>query len=244
VIEEFIMIRLRLLAAISAASVVMAMPLLGAHEASPRPAHDLSKYREFHLGMSLITVAQRADITAEARVIHRRPELIQDLMWLPAPSRVPGASTQGDSARQLLFSFYNDQLFRIVVTYDRERTEGLTADDVIEAISATYGIPMLPVTGNRPSSAPAAKATDKLLAHWEDSNASLSLFQSSYLSAFGLVVLSKRLDTLARVAAVEAILLDEQEAPQREIERQQNQTAESRVKQQTARRVNKATFRP
>jgi hypothetical protein len=237
------MIRIRLLAVIAAASVAIATPLIGAHEASSRRALDLSRYREFHLGMSLGTVAQRADITAEARVIHRRPELIQDLMWLPAPSRAPGALTQGDSARQVLFSFYNDQLYRIVVTYDRERTEGLTADDLIEVISATYGIPMLPVTRNQPS-APAAKATDKLLAYWEDPNASLSLFQSSYLSAFGLVVLSKRLDTLARVAAVEAILLDEQEAPQREIERQQNQTPESRVKQQTARRLNKATFRP
>ena len=103
---------------------------------------------------------------------------------------------------------------------------------------------MLPVTRNRPSSAPAANASDKLLAHWEDSQSSLNLFRSSYLSAFGLEVLSKQLDTLARVATLEAILLDEQEAPQREIERQQNQTEESRVKQETARRVNKATFRP
>ena len=70
------------------------------------------------------------------------------------------------------------------------------------------------------------------------------LFRSSYLSTFGLVVLSKRLDALARVAMLEATLLDEQEAPQREIEREQNQTEENRVRHQTARRVNKATFRP
>ena len=237
------MIRTRLLA-MSAAWVVLVTPVTGAQEVPRGSAHDLSRYREFQVGMSLLTVAQQADITAEARVIHRRPELIQDLMWLPAPSSAPGALTQGDSARKVLFSFYNDQLFRIVVTYDRERTEGLTADDMVEAISATYGIPMLPVTRNGASSAPAASANDKLLAYWEDPHCSLSLFHSSYLSAFGLVVLSKRLDTLARVATVEAFLLDEQEAPQREIERQQNQTAESRVKQETARRVNKATFRP
>jgi hypothetical protein len=243
VIEEFTMIRIRLLA-ISAAWFVLLTPQIWAQEAPQRPPHDLSKYRKFQLGMSLVTVAQQADITAEARVIHRRPELIQDLMWLPAPTRVPGALTQGDSARQVLFSFYNDQLFRIVVTYDRERTEGLTAEDMVEAISGTYGLPMLPVTSNRPSSAPTVNASDKLLAYWEDSESSLSLFQSSYLSTFGLVVLSKRLDTLAGVATVEAILLDEQEAPQREIERQQNQTAESRVKQETARRLNKTTFRP
>ena len=236
------MIRICILA-MSAAWVVL-MPVISAQETGGVPARDLSRYREFQLGMSLGTAAQQADISAEARVIHRRPELIQDLMWLPAPPHVPGASTQGDSARKVLFSFYNDQLFRIVVTYDRERTEGLTAEDMVEAISVAYGPPMLPVTGNGPSSAPAAIASDKLLAYWEDSHSSLSLFQSSYLSAFGLVVLSKRLDTLARVATVEAILLDEQEAPQREIERQKNQTEESRVKQETARRVNKATFRP
>lgn len=237
------MIRARILA-MSVAWVVVATPVISAQETPVVSAHDLSRYREFQLGMSLVTVAQQADITAEARVLHRRPELIQELMWLPAPSRVPGALAQGDSARKVLFSFYNDQLFRIVVTYDRERTEGLTAEDIVEAISATYGLPMLPVTKNRPSLAPASNASDKLLAHWEDSQASLNLFRSSYLSAFGLEVLSKQLDTLARVATVEAILLDEQEAPQREIERQQNQTEENRVKQETARRVNKATFRP
>jgi hypothetical protein len=237
------MIRTCLLA-MSAAWVVLVTPVISAQETPGASARDLSRYREFQLGMSLVTVAQQADITAEARVIHRRPELLQDLMWLPAPSRVPGAMTQGDSARKVLLSFYNDQLFRIVVTYDRDRTEGLTAEDMVEAISATYGLPMLPVIRNKSSSAPDGNASDKLLAYWEDSQSSLSLFQSSYLSAFGLVVLSKRLDTLARVATVEAILLDEQEAPQREIERQQNQTEESRVKQETARRVNKATFRP
>ena len=237
------MIRTRLLA-MSAAWVVMVTPVIPAQETLGVPAHDLSRYRQFQLGMSLVTVAQQANISTEARVIHRRPELIQDLMWLPAPAGIPGAMTPGDSARKVLLSFYNDQLFRIVVTYDRGRTEGLTAEDMVEAVSATYGLPMLPATRKRPSSDSAAIAGDKLLAYWEDAHCSLSLFQSSYLSAFGLVVLSKRLDTLARVATVEAILLDEQEAPQREIERRQNQTEESRVQQETARRVNKATFRP
>ena len=131
------MIRARILA-MSAAWVVFATPVISAQETPVECAHDLSVYRKFQLGMSLVTVAQKADITAEARVLHRRPELIQELMWLPAPSRVPGALAQGDSARKVLFSFYNDQLFRIVVTYDRERTEGLTAEDIVEAISVTY----------------------------------------------------------------------------------------------------------
>jgi hypothetical protein len=32
------------------------------------------------------------------------------------------------SVRVVLFSFYDDQLYQIVVTYDRERMEGLTND--------------------------------------------------------------------------------------------------------------------
>jgi hypothetical protein len=238
------MIRARILA-LSAAWIVTATPLISAQETPAASAHDLTRYREFQLGMSLATVAQRADITPEARVLHRRPELIQELMWLPPPPKLEaGALPQGDSARKVLFSFYNDQLFRIVVTYDRQRTEGLTAEDVVEAISATYGLPTLPTTKSRSSLAPASNVTDKLLAYWEDADSSLSLFRSTYLSAFGVVLLSKRLDTLARVATVEALLLDEQEAPQREIERRQNDTEDNRVKQETARRVNKATFRP
>ena len=53
---------------------------------------------------------------------------------------------------------------------------------------------------------------------------------------------SKRLDGLARTAIVEAIQLDEQEAPQREIDRQKKQDGENRAAQEQARLVNKANF--
>ena len=44
-----------------------------------------------------------------------------------------------EPAKQVVFSFYDGELFRIVVNYDRYETEGLTADDLVDAISATYG---------------------------------------------------------------------------------------------------------
>jgi hypothetical protein len=56
--------------------------------------------------------------------------------------------------------------------------------------------------------------------------------------------LSKQLDGLARAAIVEAIRLDEQEAPQREIQRQKQEDEANRVEQDAARLVNKAAFRP
>ena len=107
-------------------------------------AQDLSKYREFQLGTSLVAVAHQAGMAPEPRVLQQRPALIQELMWQPSPMR--GSSPQGDSVKKVLFSFYNGQLFRIIVSYDRERTAGLTGVDMAEAISAKYGLAMLPAT--------------------------------------------------------------------------------------------------
>ncbi len=39
----------------------------------------------------------------------------------------------------IVFSFYNDQLFRVVVDYSQDWTAGMTDADIIEAISTLYG---------------------------------------------------------------------------------------------------------
>lgn|SRR3989442_8983029 len=136
--------------------------------ASLASIQDLSRYREFQLGMSLAAVAQQAGITPDAHVLHQRPELIQELMWLPP--RMPGSPpSQEDSVRKVVFSAYNGQLFRMVVTYARDTTEGLTGDDLVEAVSAKYGRPTLPVLPIAPSVSRAARDSDKILAYWEDS---------------------------------------------------------------------------
>jgi hypothetical protein len=78
----------------------------------------------------------------------------------------------------------------------------------------------------------------------EDSQYSFNLYQPSYQSTFGMVIYSKRLDALARASIVKAIRLDEQEAPQRETERQKKKNEENRAWQEKARQANKAPFRP
>lgn len=225
------MIGIRIFAAL-VTCVVASAPLLF--------AQDLSRYREFEGGMRLEAVAQQAGVTSEARVIHRRPELIQELVWLPPTA----GSRQGDSVRKVAFSFYNGQLFRMVIDYDRARTEGLTAGDMVEALSATYGVATLPLTEIVPSLPPVSRATDKVLASWEGPQSSITLFRSSYLSTFGLVVLSKELSAQASVAIAEAGLMDKDEAPQLEIERQQKLNEDTRVREERARAVNKVSFRP
>jgi hypothetical protein len=140
----------------------------------------------------------------------------------------------------------------MVVTYDPDRIEGLTAEDIIEAISAKYGTATRPVAEITLSSTYfynggekiISDRSEKVLARWEDSQYSFNLFQFSLESTFGMVMYSKRLDALARAAIVESVRLDDQEAPQRETERQKKKDEENRVRQEKARQENKAPFRP
>ena len=207
-------------------------------------AQDLSKYRDFQLGMSLAAVAQRVAITSEARVLHQRPELIQELMW--QPPRSFSTPPSGDSVRKVLFSFYNGELSRIVINYGWDKTEGLTVEDMVEAVSVTYGPAMLRTLPATPILALSKvdADSDRIMAHWEDAQSSVDLFQPSYASTFGLVVLSKRLDALAQSASVESVRLDTQDAPGRAVERKQKQENEDHARQENARLVNKAIFRP
>jgi hypothetical protein len=206
-------------------------------------AQDLSRYRDFRLGMSVDEVAQQAGIAPDAGVTHQRPELIQELVWELQSASGHGSSPRGDALRKVLFSFYNGQLFRIVVNYDWDRTEGLTVGDMVEALSVVYGPPLLPAIDLTASLSRARTDGDRIVAHWGDAQYSVNLFRPSYASTFGLTVFDKRLDVLARAANVETIRLDEQRAI-RAIERRNDQKDEDLAREEKVRQVNKATFRP
>ena len=67
-----------------------------------------------------------------ATVIRREPAVLQELEWRPQYFR--GAARQTDAVARVTFGFYNDQLFRIVVDYERLRTDGMTEADMVAAI--------------------------------------------------------------------------------------------------------------
>jgi hypothetical protein len=214
-------------------------------------SRDLSRYREFQFGANLREIAERGHLKlSKARTIHQRPAVIQELVW-QARSFLSSTS-RADSVRDIIFSFCNGELFRIVVTYDPERTEGMTDEDLIEAISAEYGTATRPVAEIILASTHLYNdgeklilaQSEKVIARWEDSQFLFDLFQYSSQNTFGLVASSKRLDAWAQSAIAEAIRLDKQEAPQREIERRNKLDGESRARNEKARRANKAPFRP
>jgi hypothetical protein len=204
-------------------------------------ANDLSKYRIFQLGMDLPTVAKQAGSNpSQAKAIHRRPALIQELEWRP---QHPGSSSPTEAAKDVVFSFYDGQMFRIVINYDRYETEGLTPDDLVEAISATYGIAAMPTA---PAKAAPGRYGDQeeVLAQWQDLQYRFDLIRSSYGPTYKLVGVLKKLEAPAQAAIVEAARLDEKEAPQREADRIAKEDETERARLEKARHVNKPKFRP
>ena len=221
---------------------VLTIPIIGAVlGGSLLGAEDFSRYREFQFGMNLSVAAKQAGMKpSEARVVHQRPAVIQELQWLPRNSS--GSPFQADPVKEGLLCFYNGELFRIVVTYDRYRVEGMTASDMIQAISATYGIATRPAAEVPYHSIYGEVA--EVIARWEDSEYSYNLVRTGDRSSFALIMYSKRLQTLAEAAIIEAVRLDAQEAPQREVELQQKKEKESHLRLERARSVNKPNFRP
>jgi hypothetical protein len=207
----------------------------------------LSQYRNFELGSNLASVSALAGVASSgAKTIHQRPAALQDLEW--RPSRwIPGSiSDSTDPVEQIRFSFYNDHLFRVVVDYGHARTEGMTDADMIEAISAVYGTP-LPRMSRAAGRAASRLETESgtPVARWADTEHAVVLYHtSSYGEAFRLIVTETRLDELARKAETQALRLDDQEAPRREIARQKKERDDGRTAAAKARVANKGVFRP
>jgi hypothetical protein len=208
--------------------VLLAAPLLR--------AQDFSKYRHFTLGMSLSRVLEHTNQKmADVKLIHGRPALVQEVNWWPP--NLPGTSYQSDTVEQILFSFYNGELYKISVTYDQTSTEGLTQEDMVKSISEKYGPPTyvaLPIDLTKNDS---YDVTQKPVASWADAQYSFNLVRSSFNDHLGLVIYSKRFNAAAELSIAEAVKLEEQEGPQREAERQKKETDDLEAARQKNRKI-------
>ena len=213
-----------------------------------------ARYRDFQLGGDLPSISALTGVAvSQVKTIHQRPAIMQELQWGRPYSLSGTTQEQTEPVKQILFSFYNDQLSRMVVDYDPERTEGLTDVDLIDAITLEYGAPSKPgSTSPKPGSTTGRLVRSQIedesgtpLARWAGADYSVVLYRyRSYASSYRLIVASPRLEALARAADLQAIRLDDREAPQRETARQKKETDDLRVSQAKARVANKATFRP
>jgi hypothetical protein len=224
--------------AMTAAALVLSTWLL--------QGQDRSRYRDYQLGGDLPSISALTGVAqSEVKTLHVRPAVMQELQWRRRYSSSDATSAQIDPVQQIVFSFYNDQLSKMVVDYDHDRTAGMTDTDMIEAISKAYGPRLNPAARKaRGAASPLEEESGTSLARWGDADYSVVLYRSSYAAGFRLIVTSPRLEALARTADAQAIRLDEREAPQREIARQKKDAEDTRDSQEKARTANKAVFRP
>jgi hypothetical protein len=204
-------------------------------------AEDLSRYRDFQFGADVPSVAKLTGaLPSQIKVVDSRPALIQEIAW--RPRTLGSTSNNTESVQEVAFTFYNGKLYRIVANYDRYETEGLTADDMVDAISKTYGSAKL--LAPAPATPGGSGDAEEVLAQWQDSQYRFDLMRSSYGPTFRLVGVLKKLEAPAEAAAAEARRLDVQEAPERDAARAASEAQEAQAKLDKARLVNKPKFRP
>ena len=192
---------------------------------------NLSTYRKFALGASLASISKQVgQDPSQAKLTYERPAAIQQLVYWPIPTSL--YSLQAESVSQIVFSFYDGELYKIAVTYFGDSTQGLTDDDMVQAISARYGTAtrFYPEIKLPTNDTYASKET--AIARWEDSGTSADLSRSETLNSFELTLFSKSVEIKAQAATAESLKLDKQEAPQKEIDRQKSEADKLAVARQ------------
>jgi hypothetical protein len=202
-------------------------------------AQDFSKYRNFSLGTNLATVLKHTELRlVDVKATHEGSLLFQELTWHPANGI--GVAYRSENVDDLVFSFYKGELYKMVVTYDRASTEGLTADDMVKSISAKYGPATSVALAIDSSANEQYEPRQKPVASWEDSQYSFDLVQSSFSGAFELVIYSKRVTAEADAALAQVVKVDELEAPQKAVEHQKKEADAIEL----TRQKNQKSFRP
>jgi len=207
-------------------------------------AADLGTYRTLTIGASTADVIARTGAAGrDMKTLHERPALLQELLWRPRYASGRN-SADPDSVAAIVFSFIDNQLFRMAIDYDRSRTEGLTKEDMVTSLSEMYG-----PRSTRPAPIAPRPAFDSLdtpivFATWRQGDVMLTLNQSTYGGGFSLVIISVPLEALARKAQATAVTIDAREAPAREAARAKERADAARAAAERTRTTNKDAFKP
>jgi len=220
---------------VSAACLLLAVSTVSSAE--------LSRYREFKLGASVAAVTAVTQNAARVKTVHSRPALLQELEWRPRyMSGAPRADR--DSIGEVVFSFVDDQLFKMSIAYAPDRTSGLTNEDVVDSLTAVYGAPSSPSPRTPTTSSADAWDVPVIIAEWRHADTSVVLQRRHYNESFFLVITSLPLDNIAGDAHATAVVMDEREAPAREAALLKKRADDEKAAAETTRSTNKKVFRP
>jgi hypothetical protein len=215
--------------------VTSSVPLLG--------TPDRSRYRTYRIGEHLLSIAKQIGVAPPLATPMPDALSLQKLTWRAQYIR-HGTVSPADPVARLVFSFYNDQLFRIVIDYARERTDGMTEGDMVNAISGIYGRPSKRTYFSSPAGVPPEGGVSTLIALWMDEGHYVALLGvESGAAAFRMIVASSGLDDLARAAGADGVPMSE-EVTSSDILRTDANKGNVRLAREKTRQANIASFVP
>jgi hypothetical protein len=201
----------------------------------------LSHYRGITLGDSVEKVADQLKVEKSAiKVVHERPALVQQITWRPS-RYISGSTHESDPLSEMVLTFHVGRLARIAVAYDRERTEGLTNEDLLEVFQGLYGPPMLQSVT---TVTPVSSTDPEVFGSWRDAESLVLLSRERYPSRVGLTITAIASDLAMQESIADGQRLDATEAPARDLARRTAEATAMQTRDDKVRRDNKAGFKP
>lgn len=227
---------------ISALVILLVLAIIGTALAPLHASAVLSRYRDVALGDSVSAVVEQLrGAQSDVKVLYEQPSLVQELTWRPQRF-VSGAAATPDPLGELVLTFHQGRLARMVATYERDKTQGLTDEDLLELLSKVYGLSILEST---PLSGPLGRAFPRrAIAGWADLDTLVVLWREEYPGRIGLTITSTAADVALQETIVEGKRLETEDAPKRELARQAAAAAAIKSRDAQIRLDNKAKFRP
>ena len=215
-----------------------------AASATPVAAQGRPHYRAYAMGDSLLAISRQVGLPViDATTTPAVSGAVQELRWHARYVR-RGTAPSGDPVDRLVFSFYEHRLFRIVIDYAPDRTDGMTESDMVGAVSVLYGSPIRrTLAANADVTAPVRPA-ETLIAEWTSGDQSVALLALQGQTAFRLIVVSSALQRLAREAGAREAPADRPDWPSIEAARTRATLLGAEPLRQTTRRANVASFVP
>ena len=200
-------------------------------------------YRTYRMGDDQLTISRQIGVPSAPGTMAGSPGTVQDLKWRSQYAH-RGDARPGDPVARLVFSFYEDQLFRIVIDYASDRTEGMTEADMVAAVSHVYGPPAKRIRPTEQAGLPRQQLEDTVIAEWITGAHHISLLTAGGQAAFRMIVSSVPLEAFARAGGAPDAPADAQDRTSIDAGRLPANGGKAAAARETTRRANIASFIP
>ena len=161
-------------------------------------AQPRTDYRTYRMGDDVMAIARQIALPVPAAMARGVRGPVLELRW--RVQYVRGGTPSNDPVALLVFSFYDDRLFQIVIDYSPDRTDGMTEADMVAAVSRVYGAPARRTDPPSPVGLDPQRRTDSVVAQWTNGELRVALLSVRDQTAFRMIVESIPLEGLAGVA--------------------------------------------